>query len=306
MEIYKKYRPKTLERMVGNTETVETLKKMMLVNTLPHCILFSGPSGVGKTTAARILCMELDCNEMDLSELNCSSFRGIDTIRDIQRVMNLAPVGGKTRIWILDEFHQMTKDGQNAALKMLEDTPSHVYFFICTTDPQKLLPTVLTRCSHMPLRLLNDNEMCLLLNRVMKKEEITLSDESVSDLISLSAGSPRRALVLLDKIRNLPADKQQAAMESQDEEEKQAIDLCRALIKQEPWEKVAGILKKIKTEPEQVRWSVLGYARSVLLGSSGKGGHRARAYAIICAFEENLFNSKEAGLARACYEAIYG
>ncbi len=302
-ELYRKYRPKTLDRVVGNEETVQSIREMLAKVQLPHCILFSGPSGTGKTTCARIVASELKCHSMDLVELNCSNFRGIDTIRDIQRVMDLSPVGGPCRVWILDEVHQMSKDGQNAALKMLEDMPDHVYFLLCTTDPQKLIPTILTRCCHMPVRLLDDDEIATVVRRVAKKEEIAISDDVLGDLATFAAGSARTALVLLDKVRNLPPEKQVEAMQQKAEEEREAIDLCRALLKREPWEKIGKILKTLKGEPESIRWAVLGYARSCLLGSGGKGGHTA--YSIICAFEEPFYDSKAAGLARACYEATF-
>ncbi len=129
-ELYKKHRPKEFKKMVGNVSTVQTLVNMIKRDTLPHTILFHGPSGCGKTTLARILKNQLDCSDVDFKELNCSDHRGVDTIREITRTMNMAPTGGKVRIWLLDEVHQMTKDAQNAALKIFEDTPNHVYFLL--------------------------------------------------------------------------------------------------------------------------------------------------------------------------------
>lgn len=304
-ELYKRFRPKTLERVVGNAETVQSLQSMLIKNTVPHCILLSGPSGTGKTSIARILRKELGCSDIDFAEMNCSSFRGIDTIRDIQKVMDLSPIGGDCRVWLLDEFHQMSKDGQNAALKMLEDTPSHVYFLLCTTDPQKLLPTIRTRCCHMPVSLLSTKELTTLVQRVIKKEAIEVSDSIIEDLVSIAAGSARSALVMLDKIRNLPEEKQLEAMQTRADDNSQAIDLCRALIKKAPWPTVAKILKGLTTEPESVRWAVLGYARSVLLGARDAASG-ARAFCILRAFENHFFDSKDAGLAASCYDALFG
>jgi DNA polymerase III gamma/tau subunit len=287
--------------MIGNNETVAALKNMLERKTLPHTILFHGPSGCGKTTLARILRDELKCHEMDFREMNCSDFRGIDSIREIIRAMTLAPVGGKCRIWLLDEVHKMTSDGQNAALKMLEDTPSHVYFFLCTTEPQKILKTILTRCCEMPVRLLDNDELEHLLKRTAKRERIKLSNKVLDHIVEGSQGSARTALVVLDKISNLDEDERIKAIEDKLEEENEAIELCRALIKKKSWPTVAKILKNLKGEPESVRWSVLGYARSVLLSHKS-----AEAYDIICAFEEPFYNSKGAGLARACFESIFG
>lgn len=299
MEFYKKYRPKAFGTVIGNTETVGSLQNMLERKTLPHSILFHGPSGCGKTTLARILKRELKCNSLDFKELNCSDFRGIDTIRDIIRTMSLAPVGGDYRVWLLDEVHQLSKDGQNATLKMLEDTPNHVYFFLCTTDPQKLIKTIRTRCCEMPVRNLAVDELVKLQKRVKKREELDVSEEVLEDIASSSNGSARTALVLLDKISNLPKGQHETAIEAQLEEMNEAIELCRALIKKESWGRITNILKKLKTDPETVRWNVLGYARAVLLKKNS-----GQAYIVIDCFKEPFYNSKDAGLIAACYEAI--
>ena len=300
-ELYKKHRPKKLKSLVGNEGTVATLKNMLKRKSLPHTLLFHGPSGCGKTTLARILRRELKCSKLDWQEVNVSSNRGIDSVRDIMRNMSLSPTGGPVRIWHLDEVHQWTKDAQHSALKMLEDTPSHVYFFLSTTDPGKLLKTIRTRCCDMPLTLLNEKELTTLTARVARKESIELSDDTMSELVEISAGSARVALVLLDKVANLPDSERVKAMKQKSELEREAIDLCRSLIKKESWNKVTKILRNLKGDPEGVRWAVIGYARSVLIK---KKDHNA--YNVIVAFENNFYDSKQAGLVRACYEAVFG
>lgn len=297
-ELYKKYRPKTLAGVVGNETTVNLLRNMLEKGTIPHTILLQGASGCGKTTLARILQRSLECSELDFIELNCSDFRGVDTIRDIAKQMHFSPTGGKCRIWLLDEVHQMTKDAQNAALKILEDTPSHVYFLLCTTDPQKLISTIRNRCCQLSVELLSEASLRKLLDRVLKKEEVDLKEDLLDMIIDASAGSARKALVILDSVLNLPEEEREAAIKN-DPEEKEVIELCRALIKGESWSRIASLLKLIKAEPEAVRYFVLGYARTCLLNSKN-----ARAAAIIDAFSCNFYDSKEAGLALACYEVV--
>lgn len=300
-ELYKRHRPKSLARVVGNEETVASLEALIEDKTIPHMILFHGPSGCGKTSMARIVAKELGCSKLDLVERNSASMRGVDTVRDVIRTMNLAPTGGPVRVEIWDEVHQLTKDAQEASLKLLEDTPNHIYFFLCTTNPQKLLPTIRSRATCMEVKFLSQAQVESLVSRVARKEGIEVADDVLSALVTTASGSARNALVLLDKIRLLPEEKRLDALRVPEEDQAQAIDLCRLLLKKAPWKKVAKVLRDLKTDPEQVRWSVLMYARQVLLST---GSHQA--YVVLTEFEDNWYDSKEAGLARACFGSIFG
>jgi len=299
-ELYKRFRPRSLKTFIGNEGTVKSLGNMLTQKTLPHTVLFHGPSGCGKTTLARILKKELDCNDIDFQELNIADFRGIDTARDIRQTMHLAPVGGKCKVYLMDEFHQATTQLQNSMLKLLEDTPEHVYFFLCTTDPQKLIKTIRTRCCEMPVSLLSESNVKKLLSRVIKKLSLKIAPDIIEDIIDASEGSARKALVLLDKIMNLPEKERSDAISIQDEE-REGIELCRALLKKENWSKVSKILKSVKEDPEKLRWQIMGYARNTLLRGSNH-----QAFHIITCFENHFYDSKQNGLVRACYEAIHG
>jgi len=300
-ELYKKYRPRSFKTVIGNTSTVTALKNMIERKTLPHTLLFHGPSGCGKTTLARIVKKELGCGDIDFQELNCSDFRGIDTIREIRQTMTLAAVNGPCRIWLLDEVHQMSSAGMNAALKIFEDTPSHVYFLLCTTDPQKLIKTIRTRCCKMPVEYLDSRDILKLLQRVSKREKIELDDDVAEDIIDASEGSARSALVMLDKIKNIPQEERAMAIAKQEEEQREGIELCRALIQKKKWMFVAKILKGLKADPESLRWAVMGYCKAILLK-----GKNHQAYHVLTCFEEPFYNSKENGLVRSSYEAIHG
>lgn len=304
-ELYKKYRPKSFKTVVGQNHTLKSLEKMVETKKVPHALLFTGPSGCGKTTLARIVANELGCGKHDTYEVNCADFRGIDMVRDIRNNMKQAPLNGECRVWIIDEAHKLTGDSQNAFLKILEDTPRHVYFMLATTDPQKLLKTVRTRCTEIAVKSLTDADVRVLVERVAKKENITLSDAVVKSIIRNSEGSARKALVFLHQIADLEDEDQQINSIESATLEKQSHHIARALMNpRAKWPEIAKILKESDIEdPEQARWMILGYAKSVLLNG---GNLSNRAFIIIDMFKDPFYDSKAAGLAYACYAVING
>lgn len=302
-ELYKRYRPKTLKGVVGQEGAVSSLQRLIDKGKIPHCILLSGPSGVGKTTIARIIKELLACGDGDFLEINCADFKGIEMVRDIRRSANLSPMGGDARVWLIDECHMLTKDAQNAFLKLLEDTPSHTYFLLATTDPQKLLKTILTRSTEVKLGLMDVHSLCMVLQRVVDKEQIEMDEDVLNEIAEASDGSARKALVILEQVASVEGTKAQLeAIQATTINKDKAIELARALISPAAkWPAVAAILKEIKDEPEGVRYLVLGYSKSVLLGG---GPLSARAFKIIDIFSKNFYDSKQAGLIAACYEVV--
>jgi DNA polymerase-3 subunit gamma/tau len=303
MELYKKHRPQNLDRVVGNEATVRALRNMIERKSVPHAILFTGPAGCGKTSLARILKQELGCDDLDYREYNSSSFRGIDTIREVQRTLNLAPAAGPCRVFLFDECHKWTSDAQAASLKMLEDTPGHVYCLLCTTNPEKLTTAIQSRCSSMPVLALTHDQLEKLILRVLKREKLKVSQGIVEDIAEAAGGSARTALVILEKVSAIEDEKEQReAVKQTIADENLALELCRALINKSPWRKVVGILKSLELDPESVRWAVLGYARSALLNPKPN----PTAFTIIDCFGRPFYDTKDAGLAAACYEVVCG
>ena len=302
-ELYKKYRPNTFDEVIGQDEAVATLKDLGKRKAMPHTILLSGPSGCGKTTIARILRKKMKCGDADFIEANAAQTRGIDFVRSVQSKVNLIPISGTCRVWLIDEVGNLTSDAQHAFLKLLEDTPKHAYFILATTDPQKLKKTIRTRCTEIKVRLLNIKELSALVNTVTKKESSTLTEDVVSKLVDHSDGSARKALVLLHSIIGLENEDAQLDAISKGDHRAQAIELCRALISKKPWPEVAEILKTIEDEPETLRYAVLGYSRSIML----KGGKMLpRAHMIVEEFSEPFYTSGQAGLCAACYRVLTG
>ena len=301
-ELYKKYRPKTFSEVIGQREALKSLVGMVKQKRVPHTILLSGPSGVGKTTIARIVARKLRTSDRDLQEINAADFRGIDTVREIRDRMSLAPIGGRCRVWIIDECHQLSSQAQNAFLKLLEDTPAHVYFMLATTHPQKLLQTIRTRCYEVKLSALSQRDLEKLVNKVASDEGFELEKDVASAIVEQADGSARKALVLLEQVSQLTSEEERLTLLRSTGTQAKAIELARALIDpRAKWTRVKAILKDMDEDPESVRWLVLSYCQSVLIG----GGKMAnRAYRVIDAFRDNFYDCKKAGLVAACYEIV--
>ena len=300
-EFYKAHRPKTFDEVVGQRAAVSQLEKMVEGNRVPHTLIFSGPSGCGKTTLARIMATELNCGDFDFNEMNCADVRGIDAVRQIRSVMGLAPRGGDCRIWLVDEAHQLTNDAQNAFLKMLEDTPRHVYFFLCTTDSQKLLKTIRTRGTEIKVSAMPDDDVLAVLRNVVKASGVKISKEVAQRIVEQSEGSARKALVLMDQIANITDEEEQIAILSQKDIRSEAIMIARTLMRSGArWQEMATILKTCNDDAEGIRRLVMSYAASVLMN----GKQDARAYKILVAFSEPFFNTGKPGLVASCYEVM--
>jgi DNA polymerase III gamma/tau subunit len=285
---------------------------MMENNEIPHALLITGPSGCGKTTIARILRKHLNCHPSEFHEVNIADIRGIDNVRDIRKRMNLRPLNGKTKVWLLDEAAKLSRDAQEAMLKMLEDTPSHVYFMLATTDPQKLLKTIRTRCTEIALRPIKEKDLAELVIHVWVKEHrkvnqanVSVSDEVVNKIVENSDGSARKALVLLGSIIRMESEEEMLEAIEKSTQEAQAINLCRLLLNpRSRWAEVAKLLKELDAEePEGLRHMTLRYMRSVMFGG---GNLASRAADIMGIFERNFFDSGHDGLALACWEAMGG
>lgn len=303
MELYRKYRPKKLDQLVGQDTVVTTLKRMAKNDSIPHAILITGPSGCGKTTLARIIRRLLRCNRYDFIE---DAPRKVEDVRRIRGRINLAAVRGSRRVWLIDECHKLTSDSQDEFLKMLEDTPNHVYFILTTTDPQKLKTTLKNRCTEFVVNSLSDKNLVNLIGSVCAEENTIISNKVIDKIIDNSNGSARKALVFLNSIINQTCERDMLNAIVTATAETQAFAIVRALLYKTgtKWREIAKILKETEgEEPEQIRWLVLACCKTEML----KGGKlTGRAFIVIDAFRDNFYDSKMAGLVAACWEVIEG
>ena len=282
MELYRKYRPQTFEDVVGQDIAVKTIKKELENGT--HVFLFTGNAGCGKTTLARIIAKEVGVGELSLWEINSADNRGIDTARDIMEKMRFNPADGSAMMWILDEVHMVTNAGQNALLKALEEVPESVYFCLCTTDPQKLIEPLKSRCSVINVKPLNNTDMLYLLKRTARSEKIKVAPEVFDRIIELANGGSRKALKLLAKVLYLEDDEERmdALADGDADENPETIEFCRSLLNKNR-ASAFQILKSIDvSDAEKVRQAVMGYMNSVIM--NGKSNPKAEA--IMQAFGE--------------------
>jgi len=308
-----KMRPSKLSEVIGQGHAVESLKGMAK-SGFPHFIMFTGPSGCGKTTLARIIANRLGCTPENLEEINAASDRGIDLVRRIESHVGYNPIGGgESRVWLIDECHQLSGDAQGGFLKVLEDPPSHAYFIFCTTDPQKLRQTIRTRATIIELKAVKiadlkqvilralDAEVCIDENGNEHIPEV--SDDVIDKIAEYADGSPRKALVLLGQVLGIVGEDEQMKALQATLPSKDAIEIPRTLLKRgSQFADVLSVIKSIQDMDEQaekIRWLVLSYMTKVALTG---GKDVARAMQIIDAFRDNYYDTKGAGLILSCHQ----
>lgn len=309
MQWYQKYRPKKLADIVGQDQAVKTVESLFARKAgFPRAVVFTGSYGTGKSSMAAVVANKLGCRGSDLQIVNCATMDPMETVREVESMMHMGGMSGPCRVWVMEEIQSMSRSNfaQQGLLRVLEDeTNQSSYFLLTTTDPGKVLPAVLSRCTKVELKPIKSDPMHLLLRDVMCREHESkegdryLSDDEYDKIVELADGSARSALVMLEKITGLPADSNRIAALSDAGAEKAGIDLCRALLAGQKWPQIAAILKALTEDPEKVRRGVLGYANSVLLGGGAKAGQAAL---MIEAFAENYYDTGKVGLTKSCWD----
>ena len=217
----RKYRPQTFDDLVGQAHVTRTLKNAVEKNRLAHAYLFVGPRGIGKTSTARILAKALNCvkgptitpcgvcdsckeiaagNSLDVFEIDGASNNGVEQVRELRENVRYAPTRGQFKIYIIDEVHMLTSGAFNALLKTLEEPPPHVKFIFATTEPQKILPTIISRCQRFDLHRIPANLIANHLLYIAKEEKITLDPAAAHAIARGADGGLRDAESMLDQL----------------------------------------------------------------------------------------------------------
>jgi DNA polymerase-3 subunit gamma/tau len=205
--LYRTYRPASWEEVRGQEGIVTALRATLDAHNPAHAYLFSGGRGTGKTTVARIFARELGCVPEDIYEIDAASNRGIDDIRELREAVRTLPFSSPYKVYIIDEVHMLTKDSFNALLKTLEEPPAHVIFILATTEPHKLLDTVVSRCQVFAFRKPGIETLSKIVRDVAKKEGYDLDASSAGLIALLGDGSFRDTLGILQKVIGASTDK---------------------------------------------------------------------------------------------------
>ncbi len=290
--LYRKYRPQTFHDLIGQENIVHALSNAIELNRISHAYLLTGPRGTGKTSSARILAKSLNCQNgptltpcgkcpacldiinsvpVDVIEIDAASNRTVEDTQAILEKIQYVPVNGRYKIYVIDEVHMLSKHAFNALLKTLEEPPENVIFILATTEPHKVLDTIISRCQRFDFRRITTDDIVKRLSYISEQEKINISREALYSIAKNSQGGMRDALALLDQISVLGVNKQIEVSDINEILGKVSFDvlsnICDYIINSD-CSKSVELTDKIYSkgnEPEQIVTNLVQYFRDLMI-----------------------------------------
>ena len=290
LSLYRKYRPQNFDELLGQEHVARTLRNALAEGRVAHAYLFTGPRGTGKTSTARILAKALNCvngptpnpcgvcdncvaitegSSLDVFELDAASHSGVDETREILSGVPLATAGGNRKVYVIDEVHMLTTQSFNALLKTLEEPPQHVVFVLATTDPHKVLPTIVSRTQRFDFRRITVEDLETHLADIARREKIEIDPEAITVIARHAEGSARDALSALDQLSSL---EQRATVDDAerllgDRDDDALVEVFDAIAAHD----VGAVFTRLHSlvaqgsDPRQLAFSAMEHARELLL-----------------------------------------
>ena len=271
------YRPKTFAEVIGQDDVVASLKRVVK-DKRAKSFIFTGPSGTGKTTLARVLA-NVWCNgevtQQNLHEVDAAANSGADDMRKIVEITRTRAIGASPiKIILIDECHRLSAAAWTILLKPIEEPPNHVYWVLCSTEPGKIPKTIKTRCVEYALKPVPEEDILELITKVADKEKIDQSDEVLEAIAEGCGGSPRQALVFLEACTFCETAAEAREVIKSGGQNKEVIDLCRLLIgnRGRSWGAAIKIIKDLdgKVDAEGIRITIVNYLMVVLLNTTSE------------------------------------
>ena len=320
LPLYRKYRPQTFKDLIGQENIVKALSNAINLNKISHAYLLCGPRGTGKTTTARIIAKSLNCAQgptlepcgkcpscldianstpIDVIEIDAASNRKVEDARNILEKIQFVPVNGRFKIYIIDEVHMLTTEAFNTLLKTLEEPPENVIFILATTEPHKVLDTIISRCQRFDFRRITTDDIVSRLKYICEQEKIKITEDALFTIARSSQGGMRDSLALLDQISVLDADKEITSDDVNEMLGRLSFDVLFELtnnILASNTQEALNILDKVYNkgnEPFQIVSNLIQYFRNLLVVKNCSD--RKIAAELTQLAESHILNLKEQG-----------